>query len=191
MVGPYESDEAALALSLTDPSQFSSVFEHRIDEIYRYLAQRVGPDLADELAAETFVQAFVGRRGYQPTRGSVRAWLYGIATNLVRRRRRQEQRRLIAYARLTVPDRTDAVHDAVLDRMDATATVNSALGRIDAEARDVVLLVAGAQLTYEETSAALGIPVGTVRSRYSRARTQLRKLIDADSDLIQKGGTVT
>jgi RNA polymerase sigma-70 factor (ECF subfamily) len=100
----------------------------------------------------------------------VKAWLYGIATNLVRENRRNEQRRIRALAR------TDG---AVLFSTDSATglaehlRLASALASLKPEWRNVVLVIGVGGLSYEETAAALHIPIGTVRSRYSRARTQL------------------
>jgi RNA polymerase sigma-70 factor (ECF subfamily) len=164
------SDEDALAASLAEPARFAVLFERYVDAIYRYLLFRVGADLAEDLTAETFARAFAGRRRYQGDRGSVKAWLYGIATNLVRENRRNEQRRIRALAR------TDG---AVLFSTDSATglaehlRLASALASLKPEWRNVVLVIGVGGLSYEETAAALHIPIGTVRSRYSRARTQL------------------
>ncbi|HEV2361585.1 MAG TPA: sigma factor-like helix-turn-helix DNA-binding protein, partial [Acidimicrobiales bacterium] len=77
------------------------------------------------------------------------------------------------------------------ERLTTEAVVNAAIARLDTEGREVVMLIGGAQLTYEEAATALGVPVGTVRSRYSRARARLRDLIpneDGNEDEVAKGG---
>jgi len=79
---------------------FEELFELHFDAIYGYLARRVGPDLARDLASETFTRAFAGRGRYDPRQGEVRPWLFGIASNLLRRHYRDEERRLRAFARL-------------------------------------------------------------------------------------------
>ena len=164
------SDEDALAASLAEPARFAVVFERHVDAIHRYLSFRVGPDIAEDLTAETFARAFAARRRYQVDRGSVKAWLFGIATNLVRENHRDEQRRIKALARSNEDLRrsTDGVAQ-VADRLRLAA----ALASLKPEWRSVVLVVGIGGLSYEETAAALHIPIGTVRSRYSRARTQL------------------
>jgi RNA polymerase sigma factor (sigma-70 family) len=167
-------DGAALAASLGEPARFALVFERRVDAIYRYLTFRAGQGNAEELTAETFARAFAGRHRYDPTRGTVQAWLFGIAANLARHHRRDEQRRL---ARLATLDATEpAASDAsaqLADRMRLTA----ALARLDARRRHVVLLVGLAGLSYDEAASVLHVPVGTVRSSYSRARAQLVELL--------------
>lgn len=182
------ADETALEESLADPTMFERVFKARLAEVYGYLARRVGPSLADELASETFAKAFARRDQFDPSRGSVRAWLFGIATNELRHERRRELRQLRAYAReaaLTRPgDSTTSAGGAggaatggdiggiasAGDRLD----VASALARLDRKSRDVVWLIGGLGFSYEETAFALHIPVGTVRSKYSRSRARLR-----------------
>src|ERR1700683_5360787 len=89
---PSGCDEDDLAASLSQSARFTPIFERHLAEIHRYLAYRVGSDLADDLAADTFLQAFGGRRNFVSSEGNVIAWLYGIATNLVRHHRRDEQR---------------------------------------------------------------------------------------------------
>jgi len=130
--------------------------------------------------AETFRIAFERRASYDTTRPVARPWLYGIATNLVARHRRTEARRWRALARLGPSDTnadngTDRVDDAV-----AAATllpdIISAIQRLPVTDRDALLLHVWEHLTYDEVAAALGIPVGTVRSRINRARTKLREL---------------
>jgi RNA polymerase sigma factor (sigma-70 family) len=78
---------------------FESVFERHFDAVYGYLARRVGPDVGRDLASETFTRAFAARKRFDPERGEVRGWLFGIAHNLLRRHYRDEERRLRALAR--------------------------------------------------------------------------------------------
>jgi RNA polymerase sigma factor (sigma-70 family) len=136
--------------------------------------------LADELAAETFLQAFGARERYEPSLADVRPWLFGIAANLLRRHRRAEERRLRAYARAaTRPDDASAF-DGVDERLDAAATtaaLATALSALGPGERDVLLLHAWADLSYEGIAAALAIPVGTVRSRLHRARGLVSELL--------------
>jgi RNA polymerase sigma-70 factor (ECF subfamily) len=81
---------------------FGAIFERHFVPIHRYLNRRVGLDLAEDLASETFVVAFHRRAGYDWGREGARPWLFGIATNLMRRYRRTERRRLAAYTRIGV-----------------------------------------------------------------------------------------
>jgi RNA polymerase sigma-70 factor (ECF subfamily) len=166
-------------LGAADPTAvFSRLFDDYAPDIQRYLARRIGPETADDLVAETFVTALTQRRRYDPARSAVRPWLYGIATNLLRRHLRQERRGYLATARLAAQDRPGEGHDGrVADRVDADARVRAlaaALAGLPSRDRDVLLLTSWAGLDSTEVAEALGIPVGTVRSRLHRARKSLR-----------------
>ena len=63
---------------------FEEFFERQFDSVYGYLSRRVGPELGRDLASETFTRAFAGRKKFDPRRGEPRAWLFGIAHNLLR-----------------------------------------------------------------------------------------------------------
>ena len=93
------ADAEAVRRSLTDPHAFAAVFDRHFVAVHRYLHRRAGNDLADELAGETFRVAFETRSRWSQTTSDARPWLLGIATNLLRRHRRTEQRRLHALAR--------------------------------------------------------------------------------------------
>ncbi|WP_433465901.1 RNA polymerase sigma factor [Spirillospora sp. CA-128828] len=168
---------AVLRLSLRDPERFGDIFDAYFAEIHGYAAKRLGPDAASDVAAQTFLEAFHGRARYDASRAAVRTWLYGIATNVIGKHRRSEVRGLRARARLG-PGRDEGGH---ADRVDARVSAQGLRGRLagalaglsDGE-RDVLLLVALADLAHEEIAAALDIPYGTVGSRLSRARRKLR-----------------
>jgi len=174
------SDEDALAASLAEPARFAVVFERHVDAIHRYLSFRVGPDIAEDLTAETFARAFAARRRYQVDRGSVKAWLFGIATNLAHHYWRTEgrrQKRDTATASGAIPEDHSEEATSNVFFSSQEGLIGQALCQLDDVQLDVLLLIAGPGFTYEEVSVALEIPVGTVRSRLSRARHQLRELL--------------
>ena len=157
--------------------EFADIYERHFAEIHRYIAGRLGRDVADDIAADTFVIALRKRDGFDPRRGTVRAWLYGIATNLVARQQRAELRRYRALARAGARDLSDGPEERVVSRVTAEGLqprLASALARLSREERDVLLLVALAGFSHEEISQALGIPYGTVGSRLNRARKKIR-----------------
>jgi RNA polymerase sigma-70 factor (ECF subfamily) len=181
------TDADAIAASLTAPHAFAAVFERHFDAIHRFLRGRVGAALAEELASETFVRAFSARARYDRAFPDARPWLFAIATNLVRGQRRAEARRLAAYARLDPAEAHGAADDeAAAGRADAAVrgpALARALEQLSETDRDTLLLVAWADLTYEETARALDVPVGTVRSRLHRARAAVRAaLADAEEE---------
>ncbi|HET7016308.1 MAG TPA: RNA polymerase sigma factor [Streptosporangiaceae bacterium] len=171
-------DAQHVEFSRTDPDRFGAIFDEYFATIHGYVARRLGADVADDLAAETFVTAFRKRAQFDASRGTVRAWLYGIATKELSRHRRGEIRLLQALARsVPAPSYEGPEDDLVADRVTAQAWA-SRLARAIAELspgdRDVLLLVALGGLRHDEVSAALGIPYGTVGSRLNRVRQKLR-----------------
>jgi RNA polymerase sigma-70 factor (ECF subfamily) len=153
---------------------FHAIAERHLDAIHRYLQRRVGYDLADDLAAETFALAFSSRLRYRAEFESALPWLYGIAANALRGHKRTEQRRLRAQARLRPGPHLGPDADELDARLDAGAAwpmMAGALLQLNPHQREVLLLFAWAELSYEEIAQALSISVGTVRSRLSRART--------------------
>ena len=176
------TDGAVIVESLAQPTLFAVIFDRHYDAVYSFVARRVGAALAADLAAETFARAFAGRRRYRPGMSSARPWLFGIAVNLLRHHHRTEARQLRAYARTGV----DAVLDATPDverRVDAEAAgprLAEALAALRPAERDVLLLFAWADLSYSEIAEAIGLEVGTVRSRLSRARARVRELLAGD-----------
>ena len=166
------TDAEIIARSREDESAFASLFDRHYAALHRFLQARVGTVLADDLASEVFLIAFRRRANYDLGRESARPWLFGIAVNAVRDHRRSELRRLAAYARAVDGDRENGAA-AASDRLDpALAKALLCLSEGD---RHVVLLFAWAQLTYEEIAEGLQVPIGTVRSRLSRARATLRE----------------
>jgi RNA polymerase sigma factor (sigma-70 family) len=175
-------DAVVLARSVREPDQFAGIYDRYFGEVYRYVAGRLGRDVADDLAAETFFVAFRKRERFDPARGSVRPWLYGIATTLVGQHRREETRRYRALARAgrRVLDPAESHADRVADAVTAErlgrqlAAALTDLGHGD---RDVLLLVAISELSHQEVALALDIPYGTVGSRLNRARRKLRRAL--------------
>jgi len=156
---------------------FAGVYERYFPGIHRYIAGRLGRDVADDIAADTFVIALRKHDGFDARRGPVVAWLYGIATNLIAQHRRTEQRRYRALARVKARPLTGEQEDRVVSSVaaeDMQPRLAAALARLSPEERDVLLLVALADLSHEEISQALDIPYGTVGSRLNRARKKIR-----------------
>jgi RNA polymerase sigma-70 factor (ECF subfamily) len=151
---------------------FDEAFAAEFAPLHRYLARRVGASAADELAAETFAVAFRRWDRLDPTR-PVRPWLYGIAANLIRHHWRKERRMLRAYARTGVdPVWTEDEPAAVARELAA------ALADLRRDEREILLLTAWVELTDAEIADALDVPVGTVKSRLSRARQKLRNRLE-------------
>ena len=177
------SDEAVIVASKAEPASFGELFDRYADEIYRYIARRLGDDAAPDLAAEVFLIAFRGRRAFEPGLGLVRPWLYGIAIKVIGRHHRGEMRRNRAIARIPQVPTAEPFEERAAERMDAQKlgpNLARALTRLSATERDLLLLVAWADLSYDEAAQALGIPAGTARSKMYRIRAKLRGLLDID-----------
>jgi len=175
-----DTDAVIMQLSRQEPERFTVVFRRHAPYIRRYVMRRLGQDAADDIVAETFALAFRQRDSYDPTRPDARPWLYGIATNLIGRQRLAETRQYRALARTGVDPVTESFTDRVDDRVSADAAsrrLAASLARLSKELRDTLLLVAWGDLSYEEAATALGVPIGTVRSRVSRARSKLRRTL--------------
>lgn len=137
------TDAEAIARSLRQPAAFEDVFARHFAAIFRYLRRRVGPQLAEDLAAETFTRAFAARRTYDRTRPDARPWLFGIATNVLRGHWQHDLRAGAAPAADRAPDDA-ATSDGRLDAAAAVVERTAALRRLPAEQREVLLLVAAA-----------------------------------------------
>jgi RNA polymerase sigma factor (sigma-70 family) len=178
---PSVPDALLIRQSWREPERFTEVFDRHYAEIHGYVARRLGPSLAEDVASETFLIAFDRRRRYDVAYPSARPWLYGIASNLVARHRRAEVRRYRALARTDATDAVDSHAERVAGRLDARALrgrPSAALVEVADRDREVLLLVAWAQLGLEEAARALGIPAGTARSRLHRARRRMRTALE-------------
>jgi len=171
-----ESDGSVLRRSIEQPDCFAVLFDRHFAEVHRYLRRRLGDELAAELAAETFLQAFRSRRRFSGGEASVLAWLYGIAANLARMNHRAEERRLRAYARAASALSAHEPAIAVEERLDAEAlgpALALALADLSPALREVLVLHAWAELSHDEIAEALGCSSAAVRTRLSRARSRL------------------
>ncbi len=154
---------------------FDAAFETEFPSLHRYIARRVGAAAADDLAAETFAVAFRNWDRLDPAR-AVRPWLYGIAANLMRHHWRKERRMLRAYARTGV-DPVFGEDSEAAERADASGRrreLAAMLATLRRDEREILLLHAWAELTDTEIAEALGMPLGTMKSRFSRTREKLR-----------------
>jgi RNA polymerase sigma factor (sigma-70 family) len=162
-----------------DPHAFGVLFERHAKLIYNYCFRRIGDrETAQDMLSMVFLEAW-RRRDKELPSDKVLPWLYGIATNVIRHQRRSERRYAAALSRLP---RTDAEPDfaiAAVEHLDFERQAQQALAllrTLPKREQDVLVLSVGMGLSYEDTAVALGLPVGTVRSRLSRGRARLREL---------------
>jgi len=182
-VDPGVTDAELVARFRRDPEMFAEVYERYRQDVYRYAAGRLDARTADDITAETFLTAFGQRDRFDLGRGGLRPWLFGIATNMVARHRRKEARHYRALTRRGPDPAIDSHETRVVSSVAAQRMqpqLAGALIELSQGERDVVLLVALGQLSYEEVALALGVSEGTVGSRLSRARKKLRNAIDQE-----------
>ena len=163
-----------------DRDAFAEMFDQYARALYNH-GFRLTADwsLADDVVSTTFMEAWRLRERLDPGGGSVRPWLLGIATNIARNLRRGDRRYRAAAMACTQLDQLEPDHAGVTDgrvddgrRLAAAMAVLATLPRAD---REVFTLCVWEELDYAAAAEALGIPVGTVRSRLSRARDKIRK----------------
>lgn len=169
------TDSALIDSSLEDPAVFGDIFERHYDSISLFLRRRVDESLADELAGQTFLQAFKSRAAFDTDRDSAKPWLLAIANNLIRHEARARKRKLRAYERLDRDHQPDfsAETNTRLDAESRRADLVSALEQLTSDELEALTLQAWEGLSYAEIAEVLQTPIGTVRSRLSRARARM------------------
>lgn len=170
---PSENDDAeVLARSLEEPGEFAAIYARHVAAILRYARRRLGETAGEDAATEVFVRAFKQRAIYAPQHPTALPWLYWLAGQVVGDYGRAERRRLRLLARLAETVAPESMESSGMGPGLGPEVVRG-LRRLAQADRDTLLLVVWGELTYEEAAAAVGVPVGTVRSRISRARRQL------------------
>lgn len=163
-----------------DPDLFEAFYRRHVRAVTGFVARRVtDPQLVDDLTTEVFLAAIEGADGFQPSRGSESAWLYGIARNVLATERRQAARRLDKVLRhggrrpLDVDDISRL--EEQIDAERAGRALLAAVAELPPGPRAVIELVDIDGLTVTEAAVALGIPPVTARVRLHRARQALRR----------------
>ncbi|MEU6015960.1 sigma-70 family RNA polymerase sigma factor [Streptomyces sp. NPDC047515] len=168
-----------------DRDALGELYDEHAQVVYRY-ALRVTGDWAEaeDVVSATFLEAWRSREKLRPDGDGLRPWLLGIATNIMRRNARARRCREIALARVpergSIPDFADDLVTHLADTEQLRAA-HAALARLRRRDREVFTLVVWAGLDYAAAAEALGVAVGTVRSRLSRARTRLRELTEVET----------
>ncbi|RSM37696.1 RNA polymerase sigma factor [Amycolatopsis balhimycina DSM 5908] len=166
-----------------DHDAFAELFDRHAGGVYNHAFRLTWSwSTAEDVVALTFLEAWRLRYKVDPEGGSLLPWLLGIATNVARNTTRSARRYQAALTRLHADRATPDFAQDVVDRVDdvrAVAAARAALERLRPGERDVVALVVWAGLDQASAAQALGISVGTVRSRLSRARANLRATRDS------------
>jgi RNA polymerase sigma factor (sigma-70 family) len=173
------SDAQLWELAATEPDAFGLIFERHVQRVFGYCARRTADlSLAEDLTSVVFLHAWTSRTSVRLIEDSALPWLLGVATNVLRNSRRSARRYDAALARLPGTPDTEDHAERVADKIDAEhrlAAAVDAMTDLRPDERDVAQLVWWSGLTYDEAAVALNIPVGTVRSRLSRARARLHR----------------
>jgi RNA polymerase sigma-70 factor (ECF subfamily) len=171
------TDSEIIRRSLVRPEAFAELFDRHARAVNAFAAYRVGSDDAEDVLSETFLVAFRRRTDFDLSTESAAPWLLGIASRLIRRHRAVEARQWRSFA-AAVGQNVASLGglDDAMRRVDAEREVRALRERIAALApkdRETLLLYAWQGLSYEDIAEALGVPVGTVRSRLNRVRKRL------------------
>ena len=160
-----------------DEEAFTLLFRRRQPGIYRFVLHMSGrPAVAEDVTQEVFMTLIRDAKRFDPARGTLSGFLFGIARNHVRKRWEQD-RRLVPLAD-DAEERGEhaASSGAGTDEFSARETVfrvRQAVAALPENYREVVVLCDLEEMSYDEAASALGSPVGTVRSRLHRARAML------------------
>ena len=172
------TDSEIIRRSLQQPAAFAELFERHARSINAFASYRVGRHAAQDVLSEVFLVAFRRRADFDTDVESATPWLLGIASRLIRRQRAVEAKHWRSFtASMSLQEHSTLGHlDDALSRVDAEREVAMLRARIAALApkdRETLLLYAWQGMSYDEVAAALGVPVGTVRSRLNRVRRRL------------------
>lgn len=163
-----------------DGESFGALFERHARRVYNHCFRRTGSWAdAEELTSAVFLEAWRRRREVRPIGESALPWLLGVANNLLRNHRRSRRRYQAAIARIPSPDLEPDLADDVAGRLADEVQMRQVLTlveRLPRRHQEVLSLCAWSELSYQEAAVALGIAVGTVRSRLARARARLAEL---------------
>jgi RNA polymerase sigma-70 factor (ECF subfamily) len=176
-----------------DADAFGVLFERHAKAIYNYCFRRIGDwASAEDLLSIVFLEAW-RRRDKELPPDKVLPWLYGIATNVVHNRRRTERRFAAALRRMPALPPEPDFSDIADERLDDERQMQHALAllrQLPQHEQDVFALCVWSEASYLDAALALGVPVGTVRSRLSRARRRLRELDGASGHEVSRPANV-
>ena len=163
----------------SDAIAFAELFGRHAQAVFTFCARRTADlSLAEDLTSITFLEAWRHReRVPSEDAGGALPWLLGVSNNVVRNARRGQRRFQDVLARLAAPPVVPPTEDQAIARAVTEAGLRLALDTISTlpeREQEVVMLVLWSGLSYDEAATALEIPVGTVRSRLSRARSKLQ-----------------
>jgi len=166
-----------------DAAAFAAVFDRHLDAVYTHCVRRSGSWVdAEDLASMVFLEAWRKASKVRFVDGSIKPWLLVVATNVTRTQARARRRYEAMLSRLPHEDLAgDAAEEVIigLDAEQLAAQLARAMATLGKADQEVIALCDLAELSYADAAVALAVPVGTVRSRLSRARRKLRGALDS------------
>jgi RNA polymerase sigma-70 factor (ECF subfamily) len=173
-----DSDEDLVAeLQRDDGDALTTLFDRYADDVHTYCFRRTASwPTAEDATATVFLEVWRGRAKVVVTNGSALPWLYGIANNVCRNATRSSNRWLRALSRAPALQPEYDPADAVAGRIDSERHMSHVLAAVQQLPRaeqDVLALIVWSGLSYANAATALGVPIGTIRSRLARARRRL------------------
>jgi len=176
MTAETETSDAELLelMKAGNEEGLSALYRRRSRAVHRFALQMCGSQaVADDVTQEVFMALIREGNNYDPAKGTLHAFLLGIARNHVLRRLRRE-RFYVSIEENAAEHKADGQGPlADFSRGETIKSVRSAILTLPERYREVVVLCDLQELSYQEAAAALGCAVGTVRSRLHRARTLL------------------
>ena len=168
------TDSDIIRRARENPRAFAELYDEHARAITLFAIKRVGQDAADDVVSETFLIAFRRLRSFDDSFQSALPWLFGIAARVIHKHHRAEAKQWRALAAAgglpTVRQAETEDADRRADAERASRALAPLIAKLPKRDRDTLLLYAWGDLTYEQVAAALGVPVGTVRSRLNRLR---------------------
>lgn len=182
MIGQYRGMESLrIRVRSGDPDAFGMLFDGCERKVYNYAFRTTGSwSAAEEVVSLTFLEAWRLRGTVHPEGGSLDPWVMSLCVNVTRNISRAQRRHEAVMSRLPPASALPDFADEVASRLDdaaRVAAVRQALGALNRLEQEIIGLCVWSGLDYATAAEALGVPVGTVRSRLSRARKKLERLV--------------
>ena len=164
----------------TAPSEgFAELYERTFPRVYAYVASLLRDRAAaEDVTSQTFERAYRKRRTYRPGRGSMDAWVFGIARNAALDELRKRKR---TAALVTEPEAVEQQPEEALDHALRRAAVQTAMAALPSRDRELIALKFHAGLDNAELAAVLGVSVTNAGTRLHRVLTKLREVLDDQS----------
>ena len=183
-MGPEQASDSELwrRAGTQDSRAFGDLFDRHSKRVYNHCFRRTADwSLAEDLTSVVFLEAWRRRKQVRLHGESILPWLLAIANNCLRNAERSRRRYYRLLAKLPKPEDLEALDADTSQRVDDTETMHRLLvvvHQLSREDQEVIALCDWSGLSYEEAATALEIPIGTVKSRLSRAHGRLRAVTD-------------